>query len=392
MDPGTDKLEEKIELVASDQPEPAGAAQIVSAGTPKQVDEDRTEEVHGSPSRPDKPRSEAERTLKDLGRSASALLTSVIVGVFLWLAAPPHGWVPTVTFLVAGLICLVALIHFLVTAGRSARIWWKQTPVQIKLGGITALNGGVIGSMLLSWGKVPSSLDVGLGLMLFPPSALWFYRQFKIRQKLKAASTLPIDQSSDDGGQSHDSEAAPELTHELLHSARLIKTCTASCDIMKNVGDSCMKTCHRCGSTVFRPEELQPEDLRRLAKIRSTRIATNQDARTYRRTDGSYVLGSCSVVATHSLPAPVLSAPFFLTGLSLVMAPGFIVPFLNHPVARIVVLLATIWHLSGCWLYTRTNLIALRALIIMVFSLPLLLAPMLGPAIITIWQALGTVH
>lgn len=76
---------------------------------------------------------------------------------------------------------------------------------------------------------------------------------------------------------------------------------------------------------------------------------------------------------------------------------GFIVPFLNHPMARIVISTVFVWQIAACalhwWLAPISNLNrAILSVFVVVFAIiPGLLLPVLGPACIVIISALGPI-
>jgi tight adherence protein B len=45
--------------------------------------------------------------------------------------------------------------------------------------------------------------------------------------------------------------------------------------------------------------------------------------------------------------------PYFIGGMTYMMAPSYIIPFLNHPVARIICILLMIWELIGFWILMK---------------------------------------
>ena len=45
--------------------------------------------------------------------------------------------------------------------------------------------------------------------------------------------------------------------------------------------------------------------------------------------------------------------PYFITGMTYIMAPGYIIPFLNHPVARIIFIGMIIWEGIGFYILIR---------------------------------------
>lgn len=77
-----------------------------------------------------------------------------------------------------------------------------------------------------------------------------------------------------------------------------------------------------------------------------------------------------------------------------VMAPGYIVPLLNQPVARLFILLFFFWEIVAAgvhWYFapvSNTNRTLLYGLILLFVFAPGYLFPMLGPACIAIMNAL----
>lgn len=47
------------------------------------------------------------------------------------------------------------------------------------------------------------------------------------------------------------------------------------------------------------------------------------------------------------------SLPYFITAMTYVMAPGYITPFLNHPIARIIFIGMMIWEAIGAWILLK---------------------------------------
>lgn len=45
--------------------------------------------------------------------------------------------------------------------------------------------------------------------------------------------------------------------------------------------------------------------------------------------------------------------PYFITGMTWMMAPGYMIPFLNHPIARIVFIAMIIWEGIGFWILIK---------------------------------------
>lgn len=83
--------------------------------------------------------------------------------------------------------------------------------------------------------------------------------------------------------------------------------------------------------------------------------------------------------------------------LTYVMTPGYIVPLLNQPVARLLILLIFFWQIvaAGAHWYlaptTNRNKTALQLPILLFIYAPGYLMPMLGPACIAIFGALGPI-
>jgi hypothetical protein len=81
--------------------------------------------------------------------------------------------------------------------------------------------------------------------------------------------------------------------------------------------------------------------------------------------------------------------PLLAAFLQYMAAPGFIVPFLNHPIAQKVLLAAFAWLVVGFFMMLRAKKPWQFAVLTFIFPLPVLFLPMLGPAAITIITALG---
>lgn len=71
-----------------------------------------------------------------------------------------------------------------------------------------------------------------------------------------------------------------------------------------------------------------------------------------------------------------------------IIAPGFLMPFFNHPVAQKMMIGLFIWQVLCCLLAARTNNRVLQFVLAAVSAPPVVLAPMLGPAVVTIWAAI----
>jgi hypothetical protein len=75
--------------------------------------------------------------------------------------------------------------------------------------------------------------------------------------------------------------------------------------------------------------------------------------------------------------------------------PGFITPFLNHPIARIVISTFFLWEVGLCALHlflapiSNFGRAATIAVVVLIGIIPNIMLPMLGPACIVILSALG---
>jgi hypothetical protein len=80
-----------------------------------------------------------------------------------------------------------------------------------------------------------------------------------------------------------------------------------------------------------------------------------------------------------------------------VMTPGYIVPLLNQPVARLIILLLFFWEVVAAGVHwylapvSKINRTVLFALILLFIYVPGYLFPMLGPACIAIFNAIGPI-
>ncbi|MDZ4836471.1 MAG: hypothetical protein SGJ27_22070 [Candidatus Melainabacteria bacterium] len=75
-----------------------------------------------------------------------------------------------------------------------------------------------------------------------------------------------------------------------------------------------------------------------------------------------------------------------------IATPGFVIPFLNHPIARWVLLFAFFWLVIGFLVMKRYNRNWQILIAQCLFTLPVALLPMLGPALVTIIAAIDSVH
>ncbi len=106
------------------------------------------------------------------------------------------------------------------------------------------------------------------------------------------------------------------------------------------------------------------------------------------RSDGSWVHeeakrdeGAIPLLLMSFWPIGVLIAEYLLT-------PGYIIPLLNHPVARLFIIGATLWLLVGSVCMRRFQGQSQRALIQLFFNIPVALFFMLGSAVTVIFNAM----
>lgn len=78
------------------------------------------------------------------------------------------------------------------------------------------------------------------------------------------------------------------------------------------------------------------------------------------------------------------------------VSPGYVIPFYNHPIARLIIIIGFVLHTGACLIYTFAQLLNFPSflkfgpMILMILTtLAMVLLPTLGPAFITISQALG---
>jgi hypothetical protein len=212
-------------------------------------------------------------------------------------------------------------------------------------------------------------------------------------------------------------EAAPTLgqpsdqpagNHDLTHGMGIAYDCKSAWDSMN--GSDCLRQCGRCQLWVVKADGMSDDGFLKLlddnANLFNSAIekASSNSARSvaakfvdfknlklYRRHDGTFTVGDCYAVryAKSATVAVYFMLPFVLLGLTYAMAPGYLVPWFNHPIARLVIIALVPWHGLGTWLFSRTSNFALQMVIAVFFMGPLILVPQLGPTTDTIQQALG---
>lgn len=81
--------------------------------------------------------------------------------------------------------------------------------------------------------------------------------------------------------------------------------------------------------------------------------------------------------------------PWLLMILVYLVSPGYMVPFLDYPVARMVLIGLFVWESAGCFLLFRFKHPLVWIAVILFCIMPALLIHLLGPAIWTILIAWG---
>jgi hypothetical protein len=193
---------------------------------------------------------------------------------------------------------------------------------------------------------------------------------------------------------------ARAAAHDLAHSMRMAKKCTSDWSNMH--GADAIRQCGRCRLLVVKTQDLTEENLskmlfadeeilRRSGTNPLTALQVAKRNGLFRRTDGAITIGDCY---SKRVPRPVTTAiwfalPFAPGLLNFLLAPGYLFPFLNHPMARVVLLAFVAWNFLGAWFFSRTSNRLLQVLIVLFFTTPLVGAFVLGPAVFTIMQAIG---
>lgn len=71
--------------------------------------------------------------------------------------------------------------------------------------------------------------------------------------------------------------------------------------------------------------------------------------------------------------------------------PGYVIPFYNHPIGRLAILVLLLWSFIGMGIMFTARKLWQYSLLSIVFQLPVMLLVALGPACLTISSALGPV-
>jgi hypothetical protein len=218
-----------------------------------------------------------------------------------------------------------------------------------------------------------------------------------------AVTPSPIDSSASK------SPRESQIDHGLLHAMRMARNCKS--DWSKMYGTDCVRQCYVCRLPIVKLDTPTWAKISQLLSdtANSTEkksfseliwrgagkysLPDGRDLQLHRRSDGTFVVGDCYAWRYPSRAGVIalLTIPFLHIGFLNALAGQFLMPMLFSYASRPFLTFFVCWHLLGCWLFARTSWLALRVLIVIIFCLPLMMAPMLGPAIITIMQALGPV-
>lgn len=79
----------------------------------------------------------------------------------------------------------------------------------------------------------------------------------------------------------------------------------------------------------------------------------------------------------------IFCLPYFFIGLPLLLAPGFAFPFIRHFLFVPAYFCAIAWQLIGCSISLRIKSKIAQITLFVVFGMPLLMVPLLGPLIVT---------
>lgn len=104
-------------------------------------------------------------------------------------------------------------------------------------------------------------------------------------------------------------------------------------------------------------------------------------------------------ISAVSCAGALWGTPLFVVLATYCLSPGYICPFLNHPIARLILIGIFLLHTFLCLLLAATlvfrlgKLLRIVSIIFCVIStVVFILVPMLGPACIAILYALGPVN
>jgi hypothetical protein len=166
-------------------------------------------------------------------------------------------------------------------------------------------------------------------------------------------------------GLAEEQPPAIQVTHDALHSITLTRSCTSDWNLMS--GDDQTRQCYVCGLCVHKLDNPSPESLRDLIERQTAEVRKRKE-HIYRRADGTFVLADC-----HKKRAQE-GLRWFSIAPSVIGIAGsvLLVRELHDYYGVVGAVIATVWHLLGCFLLSQTINYAARTVICLVFNLPLL--------------------
>ncbi len=81
----------------------------------------------------------------------------------------------------------------------------------------------------------------------------------------------------------------------------------------------------------------------------------------------------------------MMLVPLSFVVFAYIVAPGFTTPWFRHPIAKMVYIVLLLWTLSGSILMFSANTRLKKLSIVILFALPLMLTPFMGPAVVTFY-------
>jgi hypothetical protein len=191
--------------------------------------------------------------------------------------------------------------------------------------------------------------------------------------------------------------------HQITHGIRPAQDCPVDWNDMQ--GDGCLRYCKLCNLPVAELKDLSQEELEQIAELGALKQLIYRDPdglitlpggepiQLFRRLDGRFVLGDCytSRCPPRWMTRVLILIPLGIAASMASIAGGYIFPFLNYPTTPWLMLGLVVWHLIGCYKFSRAINRFSRVVTIMMFTVPIVLYVIFGPAALTILYALQTV-
>jgi len=73
--------------------------------------------------------------------------------------------------------------------------------------------------------------------------------------------------------------------------------------------------------------------------------------------------------------------PYVLFVVEFLLAPGWFIPFFNHPIGRLLLLAGLIWHIIGCLIWFQVKRSLTSWLVVLSFTGPVILLSLLASAL-----------